>query len=353
MTTKRDYYEVLEVGSQASEEDIRKAFRKKAMEYHPDRNKADDASDRFKEVNEAYQVLSDPERRSQYDRFGHAGVKSGAGTGGFDGFEGFGGFGDIFEAFFGGGTRTRARAGADLQARISLTFEEAAFGATREVEVSRTEKCGRCSGTRAEPGTHAETCSNCRGSGRVRRTQRSGFGQFMTEAVCNVCSGSGQQVRTLCTQCKGTGRERTKRRIQVSAPAGIPDGVRLNLQGQGDTGEFGGPPGDLLVTVHVKPHPYFERQEHDVLYDCDVTFPAAALGTEMEVPTLHGPVQLKVPAGTQSGETFRLKGKGIPHLGRADRRGDQLVSVHVITPEKLSKEQKHLLEELQRSMEPR
>lgn len=357
MTTKRDYYEVLQVGKNASEEDIRKAFRKKAMEYHPDRNKAKDASERFKEVNEAYQVLSDAERRTRYDRFGHAGVNAGAGqsAGGFEGFSGFGGFGDIFDAFFGSaaGTRAGPREGRDLEANITVSFEEAAFGAAKEIEIGRAEPCTKCNGARAEPGTHPAPCSNCKGTGRVRRAQRSLFGQFVTEAVCNVCNGAGEQIPHPCTQCKGSGRERVKRRLQVSVPAGVPNGARLNLQGQGDAGVFGGPPGDLLVGVRVAPHREFVRRENDVLLDVDVSFPSAALGVEIEVPTLDGPASLKVPAGTQPGEVLRLKGKGIPHLGRNGRRGDQLVTVHIPTPEKLSKRQRELLEELETSFTPR
>ena len=357
MTTKRDYYDILEVGTNASEEDIRKAFRKKAMEFHPDRNKADDASERFKEVNEAYQILSDPQRRGQYDRFGHAGMRSGAGqsAGGFDGFEFFGGFGDIFDAFFGGAgssARTRARAGRDLEASIAITFEEAAFGVTKDIEVGRTEKCSKCNGSRAEAGTHPETCSNCKGSGRVRRAQKSVFGQFVTEAACNVCGGAGEEVKHPCALCKGSGRERTKRRLQVSVPAGVFNGARLNLQGQGDAGELGGPPGDLLVGVRLQRHEYFERQENDVLLNLAVSFPSAALGDDIEVPTLDGPTTLKIPPGSQSGEILRIKRKGVPHLGRADRRGDQLVTLRVKTPSKLSKRQREILEEF-RSLEER
>ncbi len=357
MTTKRDYYDVLGVSAQASEEDIRKAFRAKAMEFHPDRNKASDASERFKEVNEAYQVLSDPERRQQYDRFGHAGVRNGAGqgAGGFEGFDIFGGFGDIFDAFFGSGTasRTRPRQGEDVRVNVGVSFEEAAFGVDHEVEVSRTEQCTSCKGTRAEPGTQPETCTNCNGSGRVRRAQRSMFGQFVTEAACNVCGGEGRRITTPCTDCKGAGYKRTKQRIEVSIPAGVYHGALLELRGQGHAGMFGGPPGSLLVGVQVQPHGWFKRRENsaDVLLDLNVTFPGAALGIEMEVPTLDGMDKIKVPAGIQSGEVLRMKGKGIPHLGREGRRGDQLVTIRVQTPDKLSKEQKKLLEELQRSFE--
>ncbi len=356
MATKRDYYEVLEVPRTASEEDIRKAFRKKALEYHPDRNKSADASEKFKEVNEAYQILTDPDKRQQYDRFGHAGVRSGSSQGmgqGFEGFDVFGGFGDIFDAFFGGGgsTRTRAREGRDLITNLTISFEEAVFGTTKEVEIQRTELCGHCGGARSEPGHPKETCSNCRGTGRVRRAQRSVFGQFVTEATCNVCGGTGEIIKTPCTHCHGTGLERAKRRIQVTVPAGVSNGMRLHLQGQGDSGEFGGPPGDLYVNMHVQPHEVFDRAENDILYTLNITFPQAALGTELEVPTLEGTAKLKIPAGTQSKAVFRVKGQGVPHLGRSGRRGDELVTVNVSTPESLTKHQRELLEELQRSFQ--
>ena len=352
MTTKRDYYEILEVGRDASEEDIRKAFRKKALDYHPDRNKDANAADKFKEVNEAYQVLTDPERRRQYDRFGHASTSNGAGQGpgGFEGFGGgFGGFGDIFDAFFGAGprARTRAREGRDLQTTVTVSFEDAVFGTTQEIEIGRTERCSRCEGARSEPGHSAETCNNCNGSGRVRRAQRSIFEQFVVEAACNVCDGTGQKVTHPCTLCKGSGQERAKRKIQVTVPAGVPNGANLNLRGQGDSGEFGGQPGDLYVGIRIQPHRFFEREDNEILYTLNVTFPQAALGIELDVPTLEGTSTLKIPAGSQSDTVFRIKGQGVPHLGRVNRRGDELVTLRVETPDKLSKRQKELLEELQ------
>jgi molecular chaperone DnaJ len=351
MTTKRDYYNILEIGRDATEEDIRKAFRKKALEFHPDRNKSADAGDKFKEVNEAYQVLTDPERREQYDRFGHAGPANSGG--GFEGAEGFGGFGDIFDAFFGGasprGGRTRARAGRDLQTNLMATFDEAVFGATKEIDIARTEKCTQCEGSRSEPGHQPKTCSNCKGSGRVRRAQRSMFGEFMTEAECSACQGSGSEVSHPCTQCKGVGRQRTRRTIQVKVPAGVPHGANLNLRGQGDSGENGGPAGDLYVVMHVESHPSFERENNDILYTLDISYPQAALGAEVDVPTLQGSRTIRIPSGTQTDEIFRIKGQGVPHLGREDRRGDELVTVRVVTPGKLSKRQRELLEELQRT----
>jgi molecular chaperone DnaJ len=352
MTTKRDYYEVLEVGKGATEEDIRKAFRKKALQFHPDRNKEPDAPDKFKEVNEAYQVLTDPERRRQYDRFGHTATRSGPNQGAqdFEGFDLFGGFGDVFDAFFGGGTnRTSAREGRNLQATLSISFDEAAFGVAKDLEVTRSERCSRCDGSRSEPGHAKETCTNCKGSGRVRRAQRSVFGQFVTEAECNVCHGTGDTVRHPCSQCHGGGRERAKRRLTVNVPAGVPHGARLNVKGQGDSGEFGGPSGDLYASIRIQPHRLFEREDNDVLFTQDLTFPQASLGIEIDVPTLEGTERLKIPAGTQNGEVFKIKGQGITILGRAGRRGDELVTVRVVTPDKLSKRQKELMEELRRS----
>ena len=353
MTTKRDYYEILEIGRDASEEDVRKAFRQKALEFHPDRNKDPDAGAKFKEVNEAYQVLTDPERRQRYDRFGHAAAGNGGGqsAGGFEGFDVFGGFGDIFDAFFGGGPRTQTRTepGRDLQTTLTIAFEEAAFGVTKEIEIQRREKCTRCDGSRSEPGHSPRTCLNCKGSGRVRRAQRSVFGQFMTETECHVCKGMGQQITNPCTKCKGAGRERAKSKIKVQVPAGVPPGANLNLRGQGDSGERGAAAGDLYVSIRVRPHPDFEREENDIHYTLDLTYPQAALGLQLEVPTLDGPHKIKIPAGTQHDEVFRVKGKGVPHLGREGRRGDELVTVRIATPDQLSKRQKQLLEELQRT----
>ncbi len=359
MTSKRDYYEVLGVPSGATEEDIRAAFRKKALEFHPDRNKSPEAGDRFREVNEAYQVLSDAERRRQYDRFGHASVGSAAG-GGAQGPEGFGdifgGFGDIFDAFFSGSpfgagatTRTRVRPGADLQATLGISFGEAVFGVAKDVEVARVERCSRCDGERSEPGHSPKRCANCNGSGRVRRAQRSVFGQFVQEAACNVCNGLGETIDTPCTQCHGTGKERASHKLRVDVPPGVEDGIRLQLRGQGDAGDFGGPPGDLYVGLHVAPHRLFRREGDDLMYDLELTFPQAALGDEVEVPTMEGSAMLKVPAGTQSQTEFRLKGQGVPHLGRSSRRGDEIITTRIVTPEKLTKEQRRLLEQLQQS----
>lgn len=353
MTTQRDYYDILEVPRGANEEEIRKAFRKKALEFHPDRNKAADAADRFKQVNTAYQVLNDPEQRQQYDRFGHAGVGHGAGAGAPQGFEGadlFGGFGDIFDAFFSSGVATgRARPGRDLEAAVTIGFEEAAFGAPKVVDVERTERCERCNGTRAEPGHTPRPCATCRGTGRLRRSQRSIFGQFVTEMPCDVCGGAGQTVSMLCTGCKGSGVQTAKRPLKFDVPAGVEEGMRLTLEHQGDAGQDGGPPGDVHIAVHVQPHEVLRREGTDIVYTLPLSFPEAALGTEVQVPTLEGSRKLRVPAGTQSGSVFTLKGLGVPHLMRKGYRGDQVVRVRVATPQRLSKRQRELLEELRRA----
>lgn len=348
MTTKRDYYEVLGLGRDATTEDIRKAYRRLALQYHPDRNKEADASSRFKEVNEAYQVLSDPDRRSAYDRFGHAGVgagQPGAGPGGFNGFEGFGGFGDIFDAFFGGSTRQGPRPGRDLELRTTISFEEAAFGVEKEVTVERLETCERCHGRRAEPGTEVETCSTCGGSGQVRRVQRNIFGQFTQVTTCSTCHGSGRTVRVACTECRGRGSKVQERRIQVSIPAGIENGTRVLLRGEGEVGEPGAPSGDLYVVVQVQRHKFFRRSKNDLLLGYEVNIAQAALGDAVQVPTLKGLHELKIPPGTQSGRIFRIRGEGLPDVSTG-RRGDELVTVTVATPTNLSERQRELLREL-------
>jgi molecular chaperone DnaJ len=353
MVVKRDYYEVLGISRDASSEDIKKAFRKLAFQYHPDRNKDAGASDKFKEINEAYEVLSDADKRSAYDRFGHDAANGQNPFGrGFEGFD-MGGFGDIFEAFFGGsGTahRQTVRRGADLRYRISLTFEEAALGVEKELEISRTEVCEVCHGTRAEPGSTPQRCPSCDGTGEVRRVQRSLFGQFINTAVCSQCGGEGTIVTDPCKNCKGSGFTKQKRKVSVKIPAGVDNENVVRLSGEGHAGQRGGPAGNLLVEVIVARHQFFEREDDNVIYDLTVNVAQAALGTEAEVPTLHGPVKVKIPSGSQSGRVFRLKDKGIPHL-RSYGKGDQLVVLHVETPEKLTKEQKRLFEELAKSLE--
>ena len=348
-TKKRDYYEVLGIARGASDEEIKRAFRKLALEYHPDRNRSDGAADRFKEINEAYQVLSDSERRSRYDRFGHAGVTNGGATG-FDGFENFGGVGDIFEAFFGDfGGRARAssaRRGADLRVSVTVEFAEAAFGTEKQVEITRTERCAVCRGSRAEPDTTPDVCTNCRGSGQVRRAQQGFFGQFVQVVTCGVCGGDGHVITRPCRHCRGSGTERKHRKLAVTIPAGIESDTQLKLRGEGEAGVGGGPNGDLFVSLRVRSHPLFRREGDDVRFLQRINFVQAALGTRLTVPTLDGDEPVEVPEGTQSGHVIRLRGRGIPHLRNSGRRGDQLIDVFVMTPRGLSEKQRELLNQL-------
>jgi len=351
MAVKRDYYEVLGVPRAASPEDIRKAFRKLAFQYHPDRNKDNGASDKFKEINEAYECLSDVDKRAAYDRFGHAGAEGIFGGRGFDGFD-FGGFGDIFEAFFGGSgasPRQASRRGNDLRCSISLTFEEAALGCEKEINVTRTEVCATCHGTRAKSGTQPTRCNACEGTGQIRRVQRSLFGQFINTSVCPQCRGEGKIVNDPCPDCRGSGFQKHKRNIMITVPAGIDDGNGIRLSGEGDAGFRGGPAGNLLVVVSVKKHRFFTREGDNVVYELPVNFAQAALGAEVAVPTLYGESKLKIPAGSQTGKVFKLKDKGIPRL-RGLGHGDELVVLRVVTPESLNKEQRKLFEELSKSL---
>lgn len=346
MAVKRDYYEVLGLNRSASEEEIKRAYRRLAFEYHPDRNRNHDAEERFKEINEAYEVLSDPEKRAAYDRFGHTGAPEFAR--GFDGFSGFGGFGDIFETFFGGATATRRRAaqrGADLRCNVAISFEEAVFGCEKELEISRTELCSACGGNGCEPGTQMERCPVCNGKGEVRRVQQSIFGQFMNITTCDRCHGEGRIITTPCSQCRGTGKERRVREIAIQIPAGVDDGSQIRLRGEGEAGSRGAGPGNLYVSVSVRPHKFFRREDENILCDMPINFAQAALGDEVEVPTVDGVVSLKIPSGTQSGKVFRIKGKGVPHL-RGGSRGDQLVKIRVVTPQSLDEKQRKLFEEL-------
>ena len=349
-TAQQDYYEVLGVSRDATPEQVKRAFRQKAMKYHPDRNKSEDAHDRFKAINSAYEVLSDPERRAMYDRFGHAGVESAMGARGFEGF-GFGGFGDIFDAFFGGTNARRRgpRRGGDLKQHVTLTFEEAAFGSEKEVEVASAEVCSRCKGLRAEPGTEPERCANCEGSGEVRRVQQSVFGQFVNVSTCDRCGGEGRVIAKPCRTCRGRGQEERTRRLQVKFPAGIDSGSQMRLSGEGDVGLYGGPRGNLYVQVAVKPHKLFEREGDDLIYELSLNIAQAALGDEVEIPTLDGTEHLRIAAGTQSGEVFVLRGKGIPHL-RSSGRGALLIQANVVTPKDLTPEQKQLLADLGESL---
>ncbi len=350
----RDYYEVLGVGRNASEQELKKAFRKLAMDLHPDRNPSPEASERFKEINSAYEVLSDPEKRAIYDRYGHAGLDGRAGTGqGFEGFSAFDGFGDIFDAFF-GGARSRGRRqgpsrGADLKYNLKLTFEEAVFGVEKSLEYERLEACEHCEGRGAEPGTDFTTCPDCRGTGEVRRAQQSVFGQFVNVSTCSRCMGEGKTVSSPCAECGGSGRLRKARRIKVTIPAGVDEGTQVRLSGEGEAGVRGGGYGTLYVVLSVESHPDFERHEYDILHELPVNIAQAALGASVMVPTLDGPAEMEVPAGTQSGDQFVLSGRGVPRL-RGNGRGNMVVHVTVVTPEELTDGQRELLEQLAETM---
>jgi len=348
-TARKDYYDVLGVSRNASQEDLKKAFRRLAMKYHPDRNKDDGAESRFKEIGEAYEVLSDPEKRSAYDRFGHAGLQSFDFGRGFDGVD-LGGFGDIFEAFFGGtatGRRAReAQRGADRRLEIEIDFADAVFGCEREIEVERVERCHRCGGSGGEPGSKSPRCSTCEGSGQVRRVSRSFFGQFVNIATCPQCRGEGRTISDPCKDCQGSGRERKERSLAVKIPAGVSDGARMRLNGEGDVGANGGSPGHLYVYLGVRPHPFFTRDEDDLVYELEMNPAQAALGFETEVPTLEGGmVSFRVPPGVQSGTVFPQKGKGATRL-HTGGRGDLLVRATIVTPTDLTDQQRELLQQL-------
>ena len=351
MANKKDYYDVLGVSRSAAADELKKAYRKLAMKYHPDRNKNDGAEDKFKEVNEAYEVLSDEDKRNTYDRFGHAGVQGGFGGGGFDGF-GFGGLGDIFETFFGGAkstARNTPRRGADLRYNLTISFDEAAFGCNKELDIGRSEVCSVCHGSKSEPDNKAETCPTCNGSGQVRRSQSSVFGQFVNVTTCNQCRGEGTIITKPCKQCKGSGREDKRRKIKVTIPAGVDEDSQIRFTGEGSAGSFGGPPGNLYVHLSVKKHDDFLREGDDILYDLPINFAQAALGDQVEVPTLNGKTKLKLPKGTHTGHIFRFKGKGIPHLSRSGR-GDLLIKVTVVTPQDPDENQSKLLKELGKTL---
>lgn len=355
MTTgKRDYYEILGVSRTASDEELKKAFRKLALEYHPDRNKHEGAAETFKEINEAYQILTDSSKRSKYDQFGHEGVRTN-GANGFDGFDSFGGFGDIFDAFFGGATtqsRTTAR-GADLQYELTISFQNSVFGVEKPVEIRRNEACTRCRGNRNEPGNSPVTCSVCEGTGQVRRAHQSIFGQFSQVVICGTCHGEGTIITKQCAQCRGRGRETKTRKMLVSIPAGIETGNQIRLSGEGEPGTYGGPAGDLYVSVRVKPHEAFRRDGYDILFIQPIDVAMAALGGPLKVPTLEGEAELSIPPGTQTGDVIKLKGEGIPHLRKHSQKGDQLINIVVETPRSLTPEQRRLLEELSATFDKR
>jgi molecular chaperone DnaJ len=350
LADKRDYYEVLGVSKSASDDEIKKAFREMAKKHHPDANQGSkEAEERFKEINEAYEVLRDPDKKARYDQFGHAGVdpnfNAGGGYGG--GFSGDFDLGDIFGSIFGGGgstTRNRnaPRRGERLHAEATISFEEAAFGCEREVDVSRIEQCDTCGGNGCAEGSTPERCTNCNGSGVVTTQQRTVFGVMQSSSDCPKCGGRGTIITKPCAKCKGNGRVRRSKKINVKIPAGIDNGQAISMRSQGNAGTNGGSPGDLYITVNVRPHERFERDGTSVLLDMPLSFAQVALGADIEVPTLDGKVKYAVPAGTQTGAVFRLRGKGIPSV-RGGGRGDQFVTVRVVTPTKLTDEQRALL----------
>ena len=357
MAEKRDYYEVLGIKKGASESEIKSAFRKQAMKYHPDKNPGNkEAEEKFKEINEAYSILSDPDKKEKYDRFGHAGVDPNAGFGG-GGFSGdFSDLGDIFGDIFGGGfsggfggfsqaRRNGPRKGRDLQKGVSITFEEAAFGTKKEIKLTKYVACEECGGSGAQKGTGKKTCPTCNGRGQVQSVQRTPFGQFATSRVCETCGGTGQVIEKPCTACGGSGKVKKTVTIAVSIPAGVDNDSVVTIRGQGEPGENGGPSGDLYLVMSVAPHKLFTRKGNDLWIEMPITFTQAALGDELVVPTLTEKVQYKIPAGTQPGTVFRLKGKGIKNV-RTGRAGDLYVKVNLEVPTKLSSKQKKQIQEL-------
>jgi molecular chaperone DnaJ len=350
--TTRDYYEVLGVGRDASDADLKGAFRRLARQYHPDVNDASDAEERFKEINEAYAVLSDAERRAAYDRYGHAGVRGAGGTPDFT--VDFSDFADIFGEFFGfgrstGQSRNVPRRGADLQYRMDLSFEEAVFGIEKEIEITRDEVCSRCDGNRAEPGTSPVRCATCDGRGEVRQARQTILGSMVQVTTCPTCNGTGNTIESPCKNCHGRGLERRTRKKVVSVPAGVDNGNQIRLAGEGQPGTNGGPNGNLYILINVKSHKYFRRRERDILLDLEVNVAQATLGADVKVPTIDGDATLKIPAGTQPGKVLRMRGKGVPHL-RGNGRGDQLVMVNVTVPSSLTSEQRQIFEDLAASL---
>ncbi|MGI6722137.1 MAG: molecular chaperone DnaJ [Anaerovoracaceae bacterium] len=353
MADKRDYYEVLGLQKGASDAEIKRAFRKLAMKYHPDKNPGDkEAEAKFKEINEAYSILGDPEKKDKYDRFGHAGVDPNAGFGGAGGFEGFGGFDDIFDMFGGmfggrggGQRRNGPRKGRDLQQSMTISFEEAAFGVKKDVKLTKYCQCDHCGGSGAEPGTNKSTCPKCGGSGEIHTQQKTPFGVFQSSQPCDRCGGTGEIIETPCHECGGTGKVRKTQTISVNIPAGIDNENVITLRGQGEPGEHGGPMGDLYIVINVKPHKLFRRRGQDLQIEIPITFEQAALGDEITVPTLEGKVKYKVPAGTQPGTIFRLKGKGITHM-HGSRKGDLYVKANLEVPKKLNSKQKKAIQKM-------
>ncbi len=346
-TTERDFYQILGVERTASDAEIKRAFRKLAQQWHPDVNTEPAAQERFKEINEAYQVLSDPDRRSRYDTFGRAGVEGGpAGAGGF---EGFGGFSDIFDAFFGGGAgaasarRGRPQPGADLRYDLRITFEEAIRGIEKEIEFTVLQRCETCQGSGAKAGSEPITCPQCNGRGEVRSVRQTMLGQMVNVSACPRCHGEGRIIESPCETCRGDGRTERKRTLRVTIPAGIDEGHQIRLSNEGEVGPRGGPPGSLYVAVHVQPHPSLTREGTELYYEAQVSIAQAALGTRITVPTVDGEEEVEIKPGTQPSTEIRLRGKGVPHLRRAGQRGDLHVMVDVVVPTKLSKKARELL----------
>ncbi len=340
--SKRDYYDVLGVSKSSDDTEIKKAYRKMAKKYHPDLNKNNpDAAEKFKEVQEAYEVINDSEKRARYDQFGHAGVGD---NGGFGGFGQGGGVEDIFDMFFGGGggggrRRRGPTRGSDLQYNLAITFEEAAFGAKKDLHIPRTETCSTCDGSGAKPGSSAKTCSKCNGRGTIQASQQTILGSFVQTRTCDACGGTGKKIETPCPDCRGRGQVRHERTVGVTIPPGVDTGSRLRMSGEGEAGELGGPPGDLFIKMTVKPHKIFKRRNDDIICEVPISIIQATLGDEIEVPTIDGRAKFTIPAGTQPGTSFRLKNKGIQHLNGYGR-GDQHVIVKVVVPKKLNNEQK-------------
>jgi len=342
--SKKDFYDVLGVEQGAEEAEIKKAYRKLARKYHPDVNKEANAEDKFKEVKEAYDTLSDSQKRAHYDQFGHADPNQGFGGAG----AGNGGFSDIFDMFFGGGGGRRdpnaPRQGADMQYTMGLEFKEAVFGKETDIEIPREETCETCDGSGAKKGTHPESCQHCGGSGQLNVEQNTPFGRVVNRRVCHHCEGTGQMIKHKCRTCGGQGKVKKRKKIHIKIPAGVDTGQQIRVAGQGEAGANGGPPGDLFVVFNVKSDEFFKRDGDDIFCEMPITFVQSALGDEVEVPTLEGKVKLKVPAGTQTGTHFRLRGKGIPNV-RGMGQGDQHIQMKVITPKQLSERQKELLRE--------
>lgn len=357
MAAKQDYYELLGLGREAGQDDVKKAFRKLARQYHPDVNKDASAEAKFKEINEAYEVLSDEQKRAAYDRYGHAAFSGGSGFGAGTGdFGNFTDINDIFNEFFGGFTRggtaqqrRSPRRGADLRYDLKIDFMQAVFGTEQDIEIVRSETCPRCTGIGAEPGTTPSRCRTCNGTGEVRRMQQSILGSFVSVTTCQTCNGSGEVIAVPCKQCGGKKQVRTTRSMAVTIPQGVDNGTQIRINNEGEPGANGGPPGNLYVVVNVTPHPFFRRKDQDIIVEVGINIAQAALGDEIEVPTVDGNEKMTIPAGTQSGSVFRLKNKGVPHLRRS-ARGDQIVVVEVGTPKSLTSEQRRLFAELAKTL---